>query len=465
MLGWLYRGMERPIRARPRRLAGMLDYVPVWLVRGLARAKLVHMLRYVYRRSPAQRARWNQAGVGLSDIRSPDVLRHMPFTTPEQLAEHPEEYICVPTAELIHVLTTTGTKGVPKKIYFTSGDLERQINMMGSFLGRLPGVRRAMAIFNTDLPTWSAGSVARRGIEAAGIFGILSHSGRDPAEQIDLIREYEIDFLLTMPACLHRITCEAGTELSTLGVRYIQVAGQAWPETFRREIETAWGAKLLDCYGSMEFACAVASECVCQNGLHLAEPDFWVEIVDPDTNEVRPDGEDGEVVLTTLSRRGMPLVRYRTHDVAHLMPRPTRCECGLPVRKMSRVRGRLDDVVIVGGDANVYADEFDRAFLSLPGVTDYQVVIEKDGHRDMIHVRAEADGDRPQLREALVAALLGITYINIAHEKTKTLIVGKVEVVPSGRLSKGRSKTRRIVDKREMPTAVELLRSHRGGRG
>ncbi len=454
MLDWMYLAIGRWSRKHPSRTVKVADRVPHWLVRRVSEAKLVHTLRTVYGRCPAQRERWKGAGVELSDIRSADVLQRIPFMLGADLGEHPEEYVCVPREELLHVMTTTGTKGTPKKIYFTADDFEAQTRMMGTFLRRFPGATRVLAIFNTDLPTWAAGTVARRGVEAAGMFGILSNTGRTVAEQIQLIKEYEIDFILTMPAYLHRMTVEAKEDLRGLGVRYIQIAGQAWPETFRGEIEEAWGAKLIDCYGSTEFGCAIASECAWQDGLHVTEADFWVEIVDPETGEVLPDGEEGEIVLTTLSRRGMPLVRYRTHDLAHLIPYEGRCACGLPIRKMSRIRGRLDDTIIIGGDANVYSDDFDEAFLSLRGITDYQIVIEKDSYKDVMHVKVEGDGTRSGLRDDLLKALLGIPHVKIACETTKTLVVGKIEVVPRGTLSRGRAKSVRIVDMRPTPTAI-----------
>ena len=453
MLGWLYRGFERSVRRSPRWLAPRAKHVPAWLMRRVTEAKLVHTLRYVWRRSPAQRERWRQAGIRFVDLRSSKVLRRVPMMRPEDLAERGEEYFCVPREELVHVLTTTGTKGVPKRIYLTADDFERHMRMLGTYLLQLPDATRAMAVFNVDLPTLSAGSVVRAGFERAGIFGILSFTGRPVAHQIQLIRDYDITLVCTMPAYLHRMTVEADEDLRQLGVRFIVIGGQAWSEAFRRLIEDAWGAKALDAYGSMELGCSISAECVRQNGLHIAQPDFWVEIIDPDTDEPCDDGVEGELVVTTLSRRGMPFVRYRTRDMASLLPDAERCACGLQTRRMSRVRGRIDDMLIIGGDANIYADEWDRALLTIPGVTDYQVIVDKDGAMDALTVRVENSDTGNGLKERVMDAILGIRNVEIAMTLTKTAVVAKIEVVPRGALLEGRSKTRRVVDRRDTPTA------------
>jgi phenylacetate-CoA ligase len=143
----------------------------------------------------------------------------------------------------------------------------------------------------------------------------------------------------------------------------------------------------------------------------------------------------------------MPLVRYRTGDLASLLPNPERCECGLPLRKMSRVRGRLDDMLFFGGD-NVYPDEFDRVLLSLPGVTDYQLVIDKESYKDVMHVTIETARREPVPRDAVFQALLAVPRIRIANDVTKTFVLASVDSVPPGALSAGRPKTTRIIDHR-----------------
>ena len=347
MLGWLHLANERWVRASSARQAKFSAHIPLWCLRQLRETKLVRILRYVYRKSSAQRKCWNEAGIKLSDIRSAEILQHLPFTTGPQIAEKPEHYICVPREELIYILTTSCTKGLKKTIYLTAKEFDQQVRTMGAYLRQFSGASRVMALHFVEHPTWSTGPVVRRGIEEAEMLGFLCSVHRTTPEQIGFMKKYQINCLATTPSYLARVTAEAGEDLRPLGIRYIHIGGQPWTEQFRAQMEEAWGAKLIDHYGSTESVYGIASECIHQNGLHVAELDYWLEIIDPVSGEVLPEGQEGEVVFTTLSRRGMPLIRYRTADLSYLIPSRERCRCGIPMRKMSRVRGRVDDMLII----------------------------------------------------------------------------------------------------------------------
>ena len=454
MLGWLYLATERWARASSTRLAKLSDHIPYSFIQQLSKAKLVRTLRYVYRHCPAQRRRWNEVGLKLSDIRSADILQYLPFTTGPEVAEHPQDYICVPQKELIYVLTTSCTKGLQKKIYLTADDFIQQVRMMGAHLRRLPGAIRVAVMFSVQDPTWSTGAVIRRGVEEAGIFGLLSGTHRSTRQQIELIREYRINCLISMPSYVGRLALEAPEDVRGLNILYIHLGAQAWTEEFRAKMQEAWGAKVLDGYGSTESIFSIASECIYQDGLHVAEADYWLEIVDPVTGKVLPEGQEGELVFTTLSRRGMPLVRYRSGDFAYLIPNRQRCKCGIPLRKMGRVKGRVDDMLILGLGENLYSDEIDRAVFSVPGVTDYQLIINEDSYKDVLHLTVEASGPPNGITDVLLKALLSIHAIGFSCEVSRSLVFGKIEIVPPGTLSRGRSKSIRIVDKRARPTAA-----------
>ena len=428
--------------------------VSPWMVERASRAKLVRMLRYVYRNCPSQRKLWEQAGVKLRDLRIPDVLPRIPFSTGKQVKENPRDFWCVPQEELIHVIGSSGTTGKPKRVMMTVDDYEHQARLAGVSLRRLPGASRILGVFLVTDPTCSAGAVARRGIEEAGMLGLIAGTQTPIDQQVGLIRDYRMNVLMTYACYAHRMTLEAGVDLRELGVRYLLLAAQAFTEGLRRTLEDAWGAKVIDMYGSTECGYVMSAECLLQDGLHVSETDFWCEIIDPDTGKVLADGEEGELVFTTLARRGMPFVRYRTGDITHLVPRTERCECGLPMRRMARVRGRADDMLIVGSWCNVYPDEFDQAVFSVPGVSDYQLIIEKDSFRDVLNVTVETDQEGGDLRQTICDALLKIRAVRIPHDDDKTLIFGKIQPVPRGTLTEGRSKSIRVIDKRENPTSA-----------
>jgi len=450
MLDWLFLGVNRYLTSNSRRLARAGGFAPHRLVRRVAEAKLVRTLRHVWTGSPHQRRRWQDAGITRRDLRSARVLPRIPFCDPGELARDPEAFVCVRPEEITDMILTSGTSGQAKKIYFTSEDLNRQARMIGAHLRRLPGASRVLVIFSVGLqPASSPALIAKRGVEMAGMFGLISAAHAPVPTLIDLIREYRTDTLISTPTRVHQMTLETDTDPRTLGVRYLLLSSEPWTEELRVLLEDAWGAKTLDVYAANECACGIASECVHQNGLHLAEIDFWIEIVDPDTGEPVEEGEEGEIVITTLSRRGMPLVRYRIGDLARLLPVTGRCACGMSLRKLSRIRGRADKMVILGGGFNVYPDEFDEAILAVPGVTDYQLVLEKDGYKDVLNLDVETDLRGKELTETMIRALRTVRNVGIKAESFTGLVFGRMHSVPHGSLSAGRNKTVRVVDNRQ----------------
>jgi phenylacetate-CoA ligase len=435
VLGWPYLAFERWVRAKPARTARHLNRVPVAVVKRIAREKLARTLGRVWDRSPAQRERWQAAGVRRRDLRWPETLERLPFTTGDDLSARPADFFCVPESELIHVLSTSGTKGRPKRVWLTAADFRAQMASIGSNYRRFPHASRGMAIFDVTNPTWCAGPIARRGFEAAGMFALLSGAIHAAADHVALIREYRIDTVISTPTSAVRIARECAGELRGLGVRWLLLSGQPWGEDTRRELEAAWGAKAVDVYASTEFVCGAASECVEQEGLHLNEADLWAEVIDPATGRTLGEGAEGELVLTTLERSGMPLVRYRTGDFASLLAREERCRCGSPLRRISRVRGRVDDMLIVGAGNNVYPDEFDRALLALPGVTDYQVVLERaNGFCDVLSVTVEAAPSAGLTREAVASALFSIHILDHSCREEHTLALGAIHFAAPGSL-------------------------------
>lgn len=448
MLGWLYRGVEHRVRARSGTTAKAVQHIPIWFIRKVRKAKLVRSLRHVYRNSAIQREAWKEAGVRFSDIRSPKVLQHIPFTTGRDLFERPDDFICVDRDELIHMICTSSTKGLQKKIYLTDEDLQHQARAMGTMMRRFPGVRRIAAMFLVQDPTWNVSGVIRRAIAEAGKMGFIAGLHRTIPEQIQLLKEYEIDYLITSPAYLGRLTYESPEDVGKLGLRYIQLGTQPWTEEFRQRMQKAWGATLIDGYGSNECVCGIATECIYQDGLHLSEVDYWVEIIDPKTCEPVPDGQEGEIVITTLSRRGMPLVRYRTGDVSYLYEDQRRCACGYPLRKIGRIKSRVDDMLIVGPGHNLYPYEIEDALFAIPGITDYQFVVDKNGHKDVIHLTVESANPEKNIRELTMKMLMGIRSIGLSHGISGTLDFGRVDAVAPGTLSRGRPKTIRIIDQR-----------------
>lgn len=450
MVHWPFLAFDRWVTGNPRRLARAGGYAPWWLVRRIAEAKLVRTLRHVWDHCRRQRERWRDAGVRRGDLRSASVLPHLPFSDPRDIALHPEAYFCVPEDQLVGMILTSGTTGTAKRIYFTRDDLDLQARMIAAYLRRLPGASRVLIVFNlATQPSASPALIAHRGAETAGMFSILVPSCTLFPAALQHLRDYRLDTVIAAPTRMHQLTLEAGVDLRSFGVKYFLLSSEPWSEKLRRLIEDAWGAKALDVYASNETACGIASECVHQNGLHVGEIHHWIEIVDPATGTPLPDGSEGEIVITTLSRRGMPLVRYRIGDLARLEPPGERCACGMTLRKLSRIRGRVDNMIILGGGCNVYPDEFDNAILGIDGVTDYQIVLERDRYREVLHLDVECDLPDETLRSTVTRALLTVHGVQRKVEATRDLDFGRIRAVPHGSLSAGRNKTQRVVDRRD----------------
>ena len=448
MLNWLYLTLNRYSSSSAARLARSARLAPGWLVRRVAAAKLVRTLRHVWRNSPHQRERWREAGIRLRHLRSPRVLERVPFLEPDELTQHPERFFCVPKSDFTHIMSTSGTGGRPRRVWFTTDDIDHQAHVLGATLRRLPGASCVLVLMAAIEPTWGPGDMAMRGVEKAGMRGFQVPRGESPQKHIEHIREFRPDVLISTPTWTHRLTLEADVQVKTLGIKYILLSSQPMPRMLRGKLEAAWGATVIDAYATNECACGIAAECEHGDGLHVAEADFWIEIVDPETGRTLDEGDEGEIVITTLSRRGMPLVRYRIGDLSRFLPEDKPCACGLPLRKIAPIKGRVDHVLIIGSGFNVYPDEFDRAILAVPGVTDYQLTVEKEGYKDRFHVTVETAESVDGLSDRLREALLGIKYIHLNAQERSHVVFGEFKSVAPGTLSAGRRKTVRIVDKR-----------------
>ena len=420
----------------------------MWFVRKVGEAKLRRALAYVWRNAPYQRELWQKEGVTFRDLRSPDALRRLPLLSGDELVRHPERLFCVPREQFTHIIGSSGTTGHHKTIYLTDEDMAWQTRTLGTFYRNFPDVRRAVVWMLLEDESWCSGSITRDGFKQGEIEVTMASTSRSVEDQVALLRENQVDMIMSTPPYVHRIALESDTPVREFGVKYICLAGMPFTEDFRRRMEETWGAKIMDSYGGAETICGIASECRLQNGMHVSETDYWVEIIDPDTGEALPDGEEGEIVFTTLSRWGMPLIRYRSNDIATLIPRGKRCACGIPTRKITRVRGRNDHMLNIGTGDNIFPDELDQAVFSVPGVTDYQLVVEKDAYRDVLNLTVESNEDIARLKQPLTDALMKIDSVWKSVDLTQTVAIGDIRTAPVGSLAGDRPKVRRIVDQR-----------------
>ncbi len=443
------------LRRRPR-----LKYTarPVFrrLIDRNADSKVRWILRWAYSHSKFYRNLMREAGVTPDDIRGADDLQKMPTTSPKDLSADPYQFLCVPVEEVGAVYSTAGTTGRPKLVFFTREEIERTIQLAGTILR--PQIqesrRRAVQImFAYGRPSWGAGYISQRIVECAGGLPIPASNSLSPWEQLELIERFRPISIVGTASYVYRVTEElsnSGADLRSYGVRRIGLGAEAWPERVRTYLEEKWGAKVSDSYGLTEATFALGSECDERSGLHLNEVDHYVEVVDPETGERVSPGEDGEVVFTTLSRRAMPFIRYRTGDVAS--PVDGACGCGSPTRRISRIKGRTDDMFTLGTGENMYPSFFDDAILGIPSVVDYQLIITGEGMRDSILVRVEARVPSEELRARIRDAVLDVRTLRHDLEVTRSIMKVEVEFAsPPENLGSDSSqiKRRRVLDLRQ----------------
>jgi phenylacetate-CoA ligase len=368
-------------------------------------------------------------------------LQELPFTVKDDLrASYPLGWSTVPLDRVRRIHASSGTGGKPTVVGYTEHDLGVWSEVMARSLA-MAGVRPGMVVHNAyGYGLFTGGLGFHQGAERLGAT-VVPVSGGVTARQATLLRDLKAQALACTPSyALHiaQAVREAGIDELSLEVGLF--GAEPWTEAMRTQIEDELGLTAINFYGLSEIVGpGVAAECrEARDGLHVNEDHFLVEVVDPDTGARLPDGEEGELVFTTLTKEALPLVRYRTRDIASLNREP--CPCGRTLARMSAVRGRRDDMLIVRG-VNLYPSEVEHVLLSQPGIAPhYQLVVERPRDLDEITVHCEpVDGaaNRDELAAAARRALHAHIGVGIA-----------VEVLAPGEVPRSEGKAVRVLDRR-----------------
>jgi phenylacetate-CoA ligase len=399
--------------------------------------------RLLDRVAPA-RERLQAAGVtAADDIASLADLPRLPFSTKTDLRDHyPFGLLAVPREELVRVHASSGTGGKPTLVGYTRGDLETWAELMARCL-QMAGVTPGMVVHNAyGYGLFTGGIGFHQGAERLGAT-VVPVSGGVTARQVMLLRDLRAQALFATPSYALRIgqaVAEARVGPDDLALEVGVFGAEPWSAALGAEIERLLGLTALNMYGLSEMVGpGVAAECrQGRAGLHVNEDHFLVEVVDPASGTPLPAGQEGELVFTTLTKEALPLLRYRTGDVSALTREP--CACGRTLARMSPVRGRCDDMLIIRG-VNLYPSEIEAALLPVEGVgPDYQIVVERPGALDEITVTCEPatdDVDRDALAARIADALLARTGVTMG-----------VNVLDRGAVPRSEGKAVRVVDRR-----------------
>lgn len=427
-------------KSSPERLLRYMRRLPMPVVRGLRLAALRRTVRLVGRRSKFYQEKFAALGITPDRVRDLADLRDC-YTTPEELrAAKPEDLLCG-RPEL--VLESSGTTGRVTRIYLRHEELEYAARQGIIFLAMV-GIRAEDRILGAFDYSWGLGGLYTQRIVAhSGLFGACPGLV-DPQEAVERLQVYGFTVVIADPFWLSRFTEIAMARGVRTPMKAFISGAERMTEHLRRLIEEYWRAPLYMTYGSTELGASLGAECPAKAGYHLNEYDYAVEVADPDAEGY------GEIVFTTLTRTVMPLIRYRTRDIARLLPGT--CTCGLPFRRISAIRGRSDEVIAcVWGD--VHPDLFADLLRGAPGVEDeWQVALCQRGLRPVFEFRLEMEADfhTQESVGAHIRARLAECYPSLWAKTQQQMCDITFRFVTPGTLRTGR-KLRRLVDEREGP--------------
>jgi len=400
-----------------------------------------------YGKVPHVRSKLDAAGISPDRIKSLADVARLPFSTKTDLRDNfPFGLFAVPREDLLRLHASSGTTGKPTVVGYTWSDLDRWSDVMARSLacmGAQPG-----DIFHNayGYGLFTGGLGFHQGAERLGLTTVPA-SGGGTERQVTLIRDFGAKILGATPSYALNIAEVAqamGVDLRSLSLRYGCFGAEPWSEAMRGEIETKLGVKAMDVYGLSEIiGPGVASEChEAQSGLHIWEDHFYAEVIDPDTRDVRRPGEVGELVLTTLTKEALPMLRYRTRDITRLVDEP--CVCGRTHRRMMRVTGRSDDMLIIRG-VNVYPSQIEALLVGFPGLAPhYQIVLTRDGPMDAMTVEVEL-ASAGSADDAFLAKTAGEVR---AHLKTMVGVTCEVALKALGEIPRSQGKAVRVKDLR-----------------
>jgi len=396
--------------------------------------------------SPFYGERLARAGVRPEWINSLEDIRRIPFTSKDDLRARGREMLCVPQTEIVRLHASSGTTGQATVIYYTRRDIETWGDLVARSM-YMTGVRPGDVFQNMmGYGLFTGGLGFHYGGERLGALTIPAGAGNS-ARQIQLLQQFGATVIHIIPSFalyLLKSFAEHGLDPRDLPLRIAFIGAEPHSEYMRRRIETAYGLKAYNSYGLSEMnGPGVAFECPEQNGMHLWEDAFLLEVVHPQTLEPLGPGAMGELVFTNLSREGMPLLRYRTRDLASYEEDP--CPCGRAFRRLSRIQGRTDDMFIVKG-VNIFPLQIDRVLMAMPEVgSHYLVEVTREEFNDLLHVKVEVQAN---FFQEDLKYLSGLKKRITEALRSELLVTPRVELVEPHSLPRSEGKAQRVVDKR-----------------
>lgn len=425
------------------------ECMPREQLRALQLDRLKKTVDKVYARVPFYREKLQALGVGPESINSLDDIRRLPFTTKEDLRNsYPYGMLAEPLSQIARVQASSGTTGKPVCDGYTHNDLAMWAECVARGLTGAGADEHAVIHNAYGYGLFTGGIGIHGGAERMGASVIPMSSG-NTARQIMLMQDFKATHLTCTPSYasyLGEAFRDAGIDMAALPLKAGIFGAEPWSENMRKTIEESLAIKAFDIYGMCEICGpGVAIECEEQDGLHFWEDFFYFEVVDPNTGEPVPDGEEGELVITTLAKEGMPLLRYRTHDLTHIVDEP--CRCGRTHRRIARLSGRTDDMMVIRG-VNVFPTQIESALLDTGDVEPhYQLIVRREGALDTLEIKVELKEDTDINSVTELEAMKAKIADRV---KSIIQIKSKITLVEPKSIARSEGKAKRVIDLRKI---------------
>ena len=400
-------------------------------------------LGHVYQNVPLYQEKFDKAGVHPTDLKTLADLARFPFTVKNDLRDtYPFGMFAVPMNQVRRIHGSSGTTGKPIVVGYTRNDLDMWTDMVARSL-RAAGVKPGMIVHNAyGYGLFTGGLGLHQGAERLGC-AVVPMSGGQTEKQVQLINDFKPDVIVVTPSYMLSILDEMdrhGIDPAATSLKVGVFGAEPWTNDMREEMERRLDMHAVDIYGLSEVVGpGVACETVeTKDGLHVWEDHFYPEIIDPETGEVLPDGEQGELVFTSLTKEAFPIIRYRTRDLTRLLPGTARS-----MRRIEKITGRSDDMIILRG-VNLFPSQIEEILLAIPGLTAFfQLHLKKKGRMDAMDVFVEArsqasgEADREVLAKQVVGRIKDVIGVSVG-----------VTVLPPGGIERSQGKAKRIIDER-----------------
>lgn len=411
--------------------------------------RLCNTVKRIYHNVPSYRDKMQKKGIEPGDIKSLEDLKKLPFTYKQDLRDtYPYGMFAVPMSEIIRIHASSGTTGRQTVVGYTRRDIDTWAEVMARTLSSAGAGKESFIQIAYGYGLFTGGFGAHYGAERIGA-SVIPISGGNTKRQLQIMKDFGTTILACTPSYalfMAEVMDELGIKKEDLKLKAGVFGAEPWSYNMRNEIEERLGIMAIDIYGLSEIiGPGVASECSCKCGLHVQEDHFIPEIIDPETEEVLPPGSKGELVFSTVTKEGLPILRYRTRDISSL--EYEKCECGRTLVRMSKVSGRTDDMLIIRG-VNVFPSQIESVLLEIGETAPhYLLIVDRVGNLDTLEVWVE-----------MTSALFSdeVKRIEDIERKIRKEIEGtlginaKVKLVEPKTIERSEGKAKRVIDKRKM---------------